>query len=110
MRQRSMIARIALVAAGTAALLSSQGVALATGSADAPALPAAVAAADITSEQAVRIAKRKVPGSQVAGVRRVWDQGIWNWRVTLERGSWEYDLYVSVRSGRVVRMKINLNY
>ncbi|GAA3151129.1 hypothetical protein GCM10010466_47810 [Planomonospora alba] len=114
MRQRSTIVRAALIAAGTA-LLPPGGAALAAGPAGAPAVSAVSAvsavhaAASVTSQQAARIARRKVPGSRVVGVRKVWDQGIWNWKVTLERGAWEYDLYVSVRSGRVVRVKINYN-
>ncbi|WP_189234580.1 PepSY domain-containing protein [Planomonospora parontospora] len=134
MRQRSMFTGIALTAAGTATLLSCGGGASATGVADAasttsgpgvtitgaagtavgPGRTAAgassLAAAGVTSRQAVQIARGKVPGARVTRVRRVWDQGIWNWRVELVKAPWRYDLFVSVRSGRVVRIKINYGH
>ncbi len=123
-----MFARIALTAAGTATLLSCGGGASATGTADATSGPGAtitgtagaaagpgrtaagassLTAAGVTSRQAAQIARRKVPGARVTRVRHVWDQGIWNWRVELVKAPWRYDLFVSVRSGRVVRIKIN---
>ncbi|MBG0815964.1 PepSY domain-containing protein [Planomonospora sp. ID82291] len=130
MRQRSMFTRIALTAAGTAALLSSGGGASATSATSGTAVTsgaaatsatavtngtavtaatgaASPAAAGVSSRQAAEIARRKVPGARVTRVRHVWDQGIWNWRVELVKAPWRYDLFVSVRSGRVVRLKID---
>src|SRR5688572_9511108 len=106
MRQRSMITRITLTAAGTAALLSCGGGASATSAADAESAlssPAAtstgrttagtapLAAAGVSSRQAAQIARRKVPGARVTRIRHVWDQGIWNWRVELVKAPWRYD-------------------
>ncbi|GGK72021.1 hypothetical protein Ppa06_30230 [Planomonospora parontospora subsp. parontospora] len=114
-----MFVRIALATAGTAILLSSGGAASATRIESAPGAASArpttvgtasLPAAGVSSRQAAQIARGKVPGARVTRVRRVWDQGIWNWRVELVKAPWRYDLFVSVRSGRVVRIKINYGY
>ncbi|MBG0828885.1 peptidase [Planomonospora sp. ID67723] len=120
-----MIFRTALAGAGAAALLlAGGGVALAGTTAGttagapvapAPVAPASVtptpappaAAGEITSDEAVAIAERSAPGAVVVKVERVWEQGLWTWWVQMEKGVWRYDLYISTKTGRVVRLKIN---
>ncbi|GAA3445199.1 PepSY domain-containing protein [Planomonospora venezuelensis] len=115
MRELSTIFRAALATAGAAVLLlAGGGTALAgTGTVTrapvaptpAPAAPAAVD--EITSEEAVEIAERNAPGAMVVKVERVHEQGIWTWWVQMEEGLWRYDLYISTKTGRIVRLKIN---
>ncbi|GIH77607.1 PepSY domain-containing protein [Planobispora longispora] len=114
-----------VLAAGTAALLLAGGGAVqaTTGTAAAraaspttapstapTAAPTSAPAEEITSEKAVEIARHHAPGAEVVGVERVHEQGIWTWWVRMEEGVWRYDLYISTKSGRVVRLKINYNW
>ncbi|GIH77614.1 hypothetical protein Plo01_40430 [Planobispora longispora] len=111
-----MISKIALAAAGTVALLSAgSGVALAgSGShpaaASAPiaaAVPAAASApaTGISCAKAVKIAKKRVPRARVTEVEREWEHGHRVCKVELVRGNWEYDVYVSLRTGKIIKFK-----
>ncbi|MFB9720251.1 PepSY domain-containing protein [Planobispora longispora] len=116
MTKTHMISKIALAAAGTVALLSAgSGVALAgSGShpaaASAPiaaAVPAAASApaTGISCAKAVKIAKKRVPRARVTEVEREWEHGHRVCKVELVRGNWEYDVYVSLRTGKIIKFK-----
>ncbi|GGS47272.1 hypothetical protein GCM10010156_02520 [Planobispora rosea] len=126
MRRIDAVARTALATGTAALLLAGGGAAQAAGGAATATTPAAAipvpapdststpvpapAADEITSERAVEIAKEKAPGAEVISVERVHEQGIWTWWVRMEEGVWRYDLYISTKSGRIVRLKINYNW
>ncbi|WP_229798038.1 PepSY domain-containing protein [Planomonospora parontospora] len=107
-KKTHLIARITLAAVGTAALLGTvAGTALASGAtatatasgiATAPAVP-------VSCAKAVRIAKKRVPGARVSEVEREWEHGHRVCKVELEKGRWEYDVYVSQRTGKIVKFK-----
>lgn len=108
------ITRITIATIGTAALLAGGGgIALAAGqtaasaaSATATATTAAPAAvADISSRKAVQIARKRVPGGRVTEIEREWEHGHSVWKVELRKGGWEYDVYVSAKSGRIIKFK-----
>ncbi|GGK72056.1 hypothetical protein Ppa06_30270 [Planomonospora parontospora subsp. parontospora] len=116
MKKTHLIARITLAAAGTAALLGTvAGTALASGATTTTATaagiataaaPAAVApAAPVSCAKAVRIAKKRVPGARVSEVEREWEHSHRVCKVELEKGRWEYDVYVSQRTGKIVKFK-----
>ncbi|WP_051864606.1 PepSY domain-containing protein [Streptosporangium roseum] len=111
------ITRITIATIGTAALLAGGGgIALAAGqtaasasaaSATATATTAAAPAAvvDISSRKAVQIARKRVPGGRVTEIEREWEHGHSVWKVELRKGGWEYDVYVSAKSGRIIKFK-----
>ncbi|GAA5053644.1 putative membrane protein YkoI [Thermocatellispora tengchongensis] len=88
-----------LIIAGTAAAAV-----LAGGAALTPA-SAATAAAErqITCATAVKIAKKKVPGARVTDVEREWEHGHRTCKVELVKGAYEYDVYVSLSTGKIVK-------
>jgi len=67
------------------------------------AAKAEAAAASITRKQAIAIAKKKVPGAWVTEVEREWEHGHRTWKVELRKGAWEYEVYVSIRTGEIVK-------
>ncbi|MGS2641598.1 PepSY domain-containing protein [Streptosporangium sp. G12] len=73
----------------------------ATGTAAAPV----TTSAGISSREAVQIAKKRVPGARVSKVEREWEHGRRAWKVELHRGAWEYDVYVSAKTGKIIKLK-----
>ncbi|WP_066373034.1 PepSY domain-containing protein [Herbidospora mongoliensis] len=72
----------------------------------AAATPAVAATATATTKaQAVKIAKKKVPGAYVSDVEREYEHGHKTWKIELEKGNWEYDVYVAVSNGRIIKFK-----
>ncbi|WP_062438092.1 PepSY domain-containing protein [Herbidospora daliensis] len=70
----------------------------------AAATPAVAATtASVTKAQAVKIAKKKVPGAYVSDVEREYEHGHRTWKIELEKGNWEYDVYVAISNGRIVK-------
>jgi len=61
--------------------------------------------AAISSRKAVQIAKKRVPGARVSKVEREWEHGQRTWKVELHKGAWEYDVYVSARTGKIIKLK-----
>ncbi|MEV7804817.1 PepSY domain-containing protein [Microbispora sp. NPDC088329] len=106
--------KIALAAATTLAALTAGGTAVSSASVAAPASSAHAAASTsavsastaITRSQAIAIAKRRVPGARVATVEREWEHGHRVWKVELHKGHREYDVYVSVANGRIVKFRV----
>ncbi|MGJ6960797.1 PepSY domain-containing protein [Streptosporangium sp. G11] len=72
-----------------------------TGTAAAPVTTSAY----ISSRKAVRIAKKRVPGARVSKVEREWEHGQRAWKVELHKGAWEYDVYVSAKTGKIIKLK-----
>ncbi|MFI6794789.1 PepSY domain-containing protein [Streptosporangium canum] len=109
------ITRITIATIGTAALLAGGGgIALAAGQTAASAASATAAAttaaapaavADISSRKAVQIARKRVPGGRVTEIEREWEHGHSVWKVELRKRGWEYDVYVSAKSGRIIKFK-----
>ncbi|WP_061300702.1 PepSY domain-containing protein [Herbidospora cretacea] len=71
----------------------------------AAATPAVASTTAVSKAQAVKIAKKKVPGAHVSDVEREYEHGQRTWKIELEKGHWEYDVYVAVSSGRIVKFK-----
>lgn len=69
------------------------------------AAKADAAVAAITRRQAIAIARKRVPGARVTGVEREWEHGHLTWKVELRKGAWEYEVYVSVRTGKIVKFE-----
>lgn len=63
------------------------------------------AAADISSRRAAQIAKKRVPGARVTKIEREWEHGLRAWKIELHRGAWEYDVYVSAKTGKIIKLK-----
>ncbi|MEV5409526.1 PepSY domain-containing protein [Thermopolyspora sp. NPDC052614] len=61
--------------------------------------------AKITRKQAIAIAKKRVPGARVTEVEREWEHGYHTWKIELHKGAWEYDVYVAVSNGRIIKFK-----
>ncbi|MFI6451133.1 PepSY domain-containing protein [Streptosporangium amethystogenes] len=104
------ITRITVGTLATAALLTAGGgVALAAHQTDSTVITTATAAdttvADISSRKAVQIAKKRVPGARVTKVEREWEHGQRAWKIELRKGAWEYDVYVSARTGKIIKLK-----
>ncbi|GAA4199871.1 hypothetical protein GCM10022252_52280 [Streptosporangium oxazolinicum] len=76
----------------------------ATGTASTAAAPVTTSAY-ISSRKAVQIAKKRVPGARVSKVERDWEHGQRVWEVELRKGAWEYDVYVSARTGKIIKLK-----
>ncbi|WP_440070148.1 PepSY domain-containing protein [Streptosporangium sp. OZ121] len=89
-------AAITATAAGTGATATG-----ATGTAAAPV----TTSAGISSRKAVQIARKRVPGARVGKVEREWEHGRRVWKVELHRGAWEYDVYVSAKTGKIIKLK-----
>ncbi|MFG1753267.1 PepSY domain-containing protein [Streptosporangium sandarakinum] len=125
MRQITKVALATAATATTAALLFGEGgtvLAAARPAAGAPlssvaatattvAVPAAatVTTAGISYREAVRIARKRVPGAQVTEVEREWEHGRRVWKVELRKGRWEYEVHVSAATGKVTRVKRKLD-
>jgi uncharacterized membrane protein YkoI len=95
------------ILAGAGAVVALGGVAAAATSAasaasSASAATSAAAQHPITMEQAVGIAKRKVPGAKVTEVEREREHGRQVWEVELRKGGWEYDIDVDIATGKIV--------
>ncbi|GII86488.1 hypothetical protein Ssi03_44780 [Sphaerisporangium siamense] len=102
-------ARLILAGAGALAVLGA-GALPATARAAVPATTMAVASsvtgsAAISARQAVRIAKKRVPGARVTEVEREWEHGQRVWKVELTKRHTEYDVYVSARTGKIVKFR-----
>lgn len=105
--------KLIIAGVGTAALLA--GGATTTLAASQAAAPdqtgaSAVASASapkraITCATAVKIAKKRVPGARVTEVEREWEHGHRVCKVELWKGGWEYDVYVSLTTGKVIKFK-----
>ncbi|MGV9539399.1 PepSY domain-containing protein, partial [Streptosporangium sandarakinum] len=70
---------------------------------------AAVTTAGISYREAVRIARKRVPGARVTEVEREWEHGRRVWKVELRKGRWEYEVHVSAATGKVTRVKRKLD-
>ncbi|WP_436760685.1 PepSY domain-containing protein [Streptosporangium sp. V21-05] len=75
-----------------------------TGTTRTAAAPATTSAG-VSSREAVRIAKKRVPGARVSKVEREWEHGQRAWKVELHKGAREYDVYVSARTGKIIKLK-----
>ncbi|GGP80247.1 PepSY domain-containing protein [Streptosporangium pseudovulgare] len=125
MRQITKVALATAATATTAALLFGEGgtvLAAARPAAGAPlsagaaaattvAVPAAatITTAGISYREAVRIARKRVPGARVTEVEREWEHGRRVWKVELRKGRWEYEVHVSTATGQVTRVKRKLD-
>ncbi|MEU4403838.1 PepSY domain-containing protein [Streptosporangium sp. NPDC023963] len=92
-------AAITATAAGTGATGAT-----ATGATGTAAAPVTTSAG-ISSRKAVQIAKKRVPGARVSKVEREWEHGQRAWKVELHKGAWEYDVYVSAKTGKIIKLK-----
>ncbi|MFC4529558.1 PepSY domain-containing protein [Sphaerisporangium dianthi] len=80
----------------------------ATGSAAASAATASQGSATslgITYRQAIRIAKKRVPGARVTKVEREWEHGRRAWKVELHKRGIEYRVYISVTTGKIIKFR-----
>ncbi|MEU9830017.1 PepSY domain-containing protein [Streptosporangium sp. NPDC048047] len=122
MRQIIKVALATAATATTAALLFGEGgtvLAAARPAAGAPlsaasttastAVTATAATAGISYREAIRIARKRVPGARVTEVEREWEHGRRVWKVELRKGHWEYEVHVSAASGKVTRVKRKLD-
>jgi uncharacterized membrane protein YkoI len=66
---------------------------------------AGTAAKKISCRTAVKIAKKRVPGARVTDVEREWEHGHRTCKVELRKGRWEYEVYVSVTTGKIVKFE-----
>ncbi|MDP9845720.1 PepSY domain-containing protein [Streptosporangium lutulentum] len=115
------ITRMTIATIGTAALLTgSGGVALAahqsattTATARTTAattvttttVAAPASAAAISYSRALQIAKKRVPGARVTKAEREVEHGHRTWKFELRKGGWEYDVYVSTKTGKIIKFK-----
>lgn len=106
--------KIALAAAVTVTALAAGGTAAAaapashSATASATVSQAAVSSAtqaSLTRSQAVAIAKKRVPGAWVTEVEREWEHGHRTWKVELRKGHMEYEVYVAIATGRIVKFR-----
>ncbi|MEV4300460.1 PepSY domain-containing protein [Microbispora rosea] len=108
--------KIALAAAVTVTALAAGGTAVAAAPAShsstasasvshASVSRAAVTRASLSRSQAVAIAKKRVPGAWVTEVEREWEHGHRTWKVELRKGHMEYEVYVAVATGRIVKFR-----
>ncbi|WP_214409453.1 PepSY domain-containing protein [Sphaerisporangium fuscum] len=76
------------------------------GADDVPSVSATRSAtAGIGYRQAVRVAKKRVPGARVTKVEREWEHGHRVWKVELRDGRAEYRVYVSVKTGKIIEFR-----
>ncbi|MEU7695159.1 PepSY domain-containing protein [Microbispora hainanensis] len=68
---------------------------------------ASASTAAITWRQAVAIAKKRVPGARVTEVEREWEHGYRTWKVELRKGHTEYDVYVAIATGRIIKFRVD---
>ncbi|GIH64154.1 MULTISPECIES: PepSY domain-containing protein [Microbispora] len=99
--------KIALAAAVTVAALAAGGTAVAAAvpaplSANASA---SVSQTSVTRSQAIAIATRRVPGARVTEVEREWEHGHRTWKVELRKSHREYEVYVAIATGRIVKFR-----
>ncbi|MEU8271750.1 PepSY domain-containing protein [Sphaerisporangium sp. NPDC049002] len=59
----------------------------------------------ITYRQAIRIAKKRVPGARVTEVEREWEHGYRVWKVELKKHHTEYRVYISVKTGKIIKFR-----
>lgn len=95
---------ITATATATAAGTGTTG-ATVTGTTGTAAAAPVTTSAGISSRKAVQIAKKRVPGARVSKVEREWEHGQRAWKVELHKGAWEYDVYVSARTGKIIKLK-----
>ncbi|MEU8174791.1 PepSY domain-containing protein [Microbispora hainanensis] len=115
--------KIALAAAVTVTALAAGGTAVAAASAPlssaasaslsqasvsrASVSTASASTAAISWRQAVAIAKKRVPGARVTEVEREWEHGYRTWKVELHKGHTEYDVYVAIATGRIIKFRVD---
>ncbi|MFC4584634.1 PepSY domain-containing protein [Sphaerisporangium corydalis] len=117
-QRMSKTVRLAIAGAAAVAVLGAGAVAAeaatsaaATTSTAVPASTATVSVATtattaaVSSRQAIRIAKKRVPGARVTKVEREWEHGHRTWKVELQKGHTEYRVYVSVRTGKIIKFR-----
>ncbi|WP_248959977.1 PepSY domain-containing protein [Sphaerisporangium perillae] len=105
------IATVAVLTGGTAVALAAAPVSMSAPSSVSTAATAktattgaaAPASAGITRAQAIAIAKRRVPGARVTEVEREWEHGHRTWKVELHKGGREYRVYVSIKTGKIIK-------
>jgi uncharacterized membrane protein YkoI len=71
------------------------------------AAASATTQANITRAKAIEIAKKAIPGARVTDVEREYEHGYRTWKVELEKGRWEYDVYVAIKTGKVIKLKVD---
>ena len=64
------------------------------------------AQADITRAKAIRIAKKALPGGRVTKVEREFEHGHRTWKVVLHKGHLEYRVYVAIKTGKIIKLRI----
>ncbi|WP_405140330.1 PepSY domain-containing protein [Sphaerisporangium sp. NBC_01403] len=95
------------VAASAATQLSTPAAATSTTATAATATTGTVSSstAAITYSQAIRIAKKRVPGARVTEVEREWEHGYRVWKVELKKRHAEYRVYISVKTGKIIKFR-----
>jgi len=103
------LATAAILTGGSGIALAAHQDSMATTTASATASTTSATAdttvADISSRKAVQIAKKRVPGARVTKIEREWEHGLRAWKIELHRGAWEYDVYVSAKTGKIIKLK-----
>lgn len=61
----------------------------------------------ISLAKAVQIAKKRVPGARVTEVEREREHGHRTWKVELRKGKREYEVYVSIATGKIIKFKVD---
>jgi uncharacterized membrane protein YkoI len=89
---------IALAAQQTATITSAAGTVTATAAAPA-------STATISYSRALQIAKKRVPGARVTKAERELEHGYRTWKFELRKGGREYEVYVSTKTGKIVKFK-----
>jgi uncharacterized membrane protein YkoI len=108
------ITRMTITTIGTAALLAGLGgIALAAqqtatttaagGTVTAATAAAPASTAGISYSRALQIAKKRVPGARVTKAEREWEHGSRAWKFELRKGGREYEVYVSIRTGKIIK-------
>ncbi|MEV7965130.1 PepSY domain-containing protein [Sphaerisporangium sp. NPDC088356] len=95
------------VAASAATALSTPAAATSTTASPATVTTGTVtsATAGVTYRQAIRIAKKRVPGARVTEVEREWEHGYRVWKVELKKHHAEYRVYISVKTGKITKFR-----
>ncbi|MCG5211859.1 PepSY domain-containing protein [Streptosporangium sp. KLBMP 9127] len=101
----AVLAAGVLTAGAVGAASSPSATPTASSSATTAANATAAANRQISCKTAVKIAKRKAPGARVTDVEREWEHGRRVCKVELQKGRWEYDVYVSIADGKIVKFK-----
>lgn len=98
---------VAVLGAGAAAASASTPLSATTTTSATSVSTSAVNAttAAITYRQAVSIAKKRVPDARVTDVEREWEHGYRVWKVELKKRYAEYRVYISVKTGKIVKFR-----